>query len=319
MSRRRRGARLRSTPKPGAWLQRHLQVFFSSLGRLWQRPLGNAMSILVIAIAVALPAGLHLLVQNLEQLTDDWRSGASATLFLRQGISDDQVRALLKRLQDDQRLGGIEHLTPRQALAEFEQYSGMADAVSLLQENPLPHVILLRPARADMSVNTFRKLVEEVRHYPGVDRAIVDLQWVNRFQGMVQLVRRGSRILAALLSLAVLLVIGNTIRLEIQGRQQEIEIVKLVGGSRAFIRRPYLYEGFWYGLLGGLLAILLLALSLLMIQGPVAHLASLYGSHFQLQGLDPALILTTLGISVLLGVAGAWLAVQQQLDRIEPA
>ena len=170
-----------------------------------------------------------------------------------------------------------------------------------------------------MPLQQFQALVEQIRSYPEVDRALIDLQWVSRFRAMVQLLRRGSQVVAFLLSLAVVLVIGNTIRLEIQGRREEIEIVKLVGGSRAFIRRPFLYEGFWYGLLGGLFALLLLELSLLFVRGPVERLAALYGGGFRIQGPGPFLVLAMLAIGVLLGVAGAWLAVQQQLDRIEPA
>ena len=319
MSRRRSRTRLRQPLQPRAWVLRHLQVFFSSLGRIWQRPIGNGMSILVIAIAIALPAGLQLLVSNLAQLAGHWEGGASATLFLEPEVSDRQVEALLQRLRSDRRIGALQHLTPQQALEEFRQHSGLGEAISLLEENPLPHVVLLKPADPNLPLERFQALVRELRGYPGVDRAMVDLQWVSRFRAMVQLLRRGSQVLAVLLSLAVVLVIGNTIRLEIQGRREEIEIVKLVGGSRAFIRRPFLYEGFWYGLLGGLTALLLLELSLLFLRGPVERLARLYGGAYRLQGPDPNLALAMLLIAVLLGVTGAWLAVQQQLDRIEPA
>jgi len=320
MSRRRhRTARLRTRFQPRAWFLRHLQVFFSSLGRLRQRPLGNFMSILVIAIAMALPAGLHLLVTNLERLSGKWEGAASATLFLEQGLDEAEVERVLRRLRKNPGVGRIRHLTPQQALAEFRRHSGLDDAISLLEENPLPHVVLVRPRDPQISLGHFRALVDRLRDDPGVERAIADLQWVDRFRGMVKLLQRGTRILAALLSLAVLLVIGNTIRLEIQGRRQEIEIVKLVGGSHAFIRRPFLYEGFWYGLLGALLALFLLFLSLTLMQEPVAHLARLYGSDFTLRGGGLSLALPVLSTGSLLGVVGAWIAVRQQLREIEPA
>ncbi|HHH13580.1 MAG TPA: ABC transporter permease [Thiolapillus brandeum] len=318
MNRRRRAARLQGGLQPRAWLMRHLQVFFSSLGRLWQRPLGNFMSVLVIAIAMALPAGLHLVVDNLERLSDDWEGAASATLFLQQALDDAKVEALLQRLRREPQVGELKHLTPGQALAEFRRYSGMADAISLLEENPLPHVVLIRPADPGIPAERFRALVERLREYPEVERAVADLQWVERFQGMVHLLQRGTTILAALLSLAVLLVIGNTIRLEIQNRRQEIEIVKLVGGSHAFIRRPFLYEGFWYGLLGATLALLLLSLSLFLLHGPVSRLARLYGSGFTLESPGPAVVLAMLLAGSLLGILGAWIAVRQQLQEIEP-
>jgi len=318
MNRRRRAARLQDRFQLRAWLMRHLQVFFSSLGRLWQRPLGNFMSVLVIAIAMALPAGLHLVVDNLERLSDHWEGAAGATLFLQQGLDDAKVETLLQRLRREPQVGELKHLTPGQALAEFRRHSGMADAISLLEENPLPHVVLIRPADPGIPAERFRALVERLRDHPEVERAIADLQWVERFQGMVHLLQRGTTILAALLSLAVLLVIGNTIRLEIQNRRQEIEIVKLVGGSHAFIRRPFLYEGFWYGLLGAALALLLLSLSLFLLHGPVSRLARLYGSDFTLESPGPAVVLAIFLTGSLLGILGAWIAVHQQLQEIEP-
>ncbi len=318
MSRRHGRSRLRSPWRPGAWLQRHLQVFFASLGRLWRRPLGNAMSILVIAIAMALPAGLHLLVLNLERLAGNWQGGASATLFLRQGIGEEAVAALVRELRADPRTGRLEHRTPEQALEEFRHHSGLGEAVALLEENPLPHVLLLRPADPQIASDAFAAWLEALGSRPEVERALADLEWVRRFQALLAVAERGTRILSALLALAVLLVIGNTIRLEIQSRRQEIEIIKLVGGSHAFIRRPFLYEGFWYGLLGGLLALLLVILSLRLLAGPVESLARLYGSAFALQGPDGFTVLAVLGAGVVLGVVGAWLAVQRQLDEIEP-
>ncbi len=319
MSRREKNNRLRRQFQPRAWAIRHMQVLFSSLGRLWQHPWGSLLNILVIAIAMALPAGLHLLVGNLEQLASNWRGGASATLFLKQDISNHEVQRFLSSLRTMPEIGEITHLTPQQALAEFRQYSGLGDALSLLKSNPLPHVVLIHPADANSSVEKFGALVERLRKKAAVDRAFIDLQWVARFQGMVQLLQRGSRLLALLLSLAVLLVIGNTIRLEIQGRHQEIEIIKLVGGSHAFIRRPFLYQGFWYGLLGGFGAALLVWISLLTLQSPIRHLSQLYGDSYHLMGMGFGLPLLLLFSGGLLGVLGAWVAVRQQLSRVEPA
>jgi len=315
---RRNGGRLRPPFRPRAWAARHLQVLISSLGRLWRRPLGNFMSILVIAIALALPTGLHLLVHNLERLAGGWQGAASATLFLRREISDDQVKRLLKQLREDPAVGLVRHLTPAQALDDFRRHSGMADAITLLETNPLPHVVMIRPADPHIAPARFKNLVERLRKRPEVERAIADLQWVERFQGMVDLVRRSALLLSALLSLAVLLVIGNTIRLEIQSRRDEIEIVKLVGGSQAFIRRPFLYEGFWYGLLGAILALVLLAVSLVALRVPVARLAHLYASDFTLKGPGFTVVLLLLAAGSALGVLGAWVAVRQQLRRIEP-
>lgn len=319
MNRRARKKRLRRELRPRAWLMRNLQVLFSSLGRLWQRPLGSLMSILVIAIAMALPTGLYVVVHNLERLAQGWEGAASATLFLEQGLKAGQVEALLKRLRQEPGISAIQHLDPDQALAEFRQYSGLGEAVSQLQENPLPHVVLVRTADPHIPVEAFSSLLERMKALPEVETATADLQWMRRFQAIVRILQRGAQLLSVLLAMAVVLVIGNTIRLEIQNRRQEIRIVKLVGGSNAFIRRPFLYEGFWYGLLGSLTALLLVAASWLLLRDPVDRLSQLYGSGFALEGIALQTAGMVLLLGCLLGVAGAWIAVHQQLGEIEPA
>ncbi len=318
MRRRKRSKGFRRRLSLSAWLTRHAQVFFASLGRLVRRPLGSLMTLTVLGIAIALPLGLHLLVGNLQQLAEGWSGAASISIFLKEGADRAQAEKLLQALKARPDIGEVQHITPEQALAEFRQHSGFGDALDLLDSNPLPHVLLARPANPDIAPKQAETLLAEVKKLPGVDLALADLQWVERFQGINRILQRAVFVLSLLLALAVLLIIGNTIRLEIQNRREEIEIIKLVGGSNAFIRRPFLYEGFWYGLLGGGIAISLVWLSALALQGPVRHLAELYQSSFRLGGLDPATVGAVLGLSILLGVLGAWTAVSQHLDAIEP-
>ena len=319
MRKRRRSRSLRANASPRAWLSRNLQALLASLGRLRQRPLGNLMSILVIAIAMALPTGLYLLVDNLQRLSQSWDGSISATLFLVPGVSDTRVSQLTEHLRNDPAIAELRHLPPEEALAEFRRHSGLAEALDLLEENPLPHVILIQLDDDRLSRQALSLLLQNLKNRPEVESAVADLEWVSRFQAMVNILQRSALLLSLLLALAVLLVIGNTIRLEILGRRKEIEIMKLVGGSNAFIRRPFLYEGFWYGLLGGLGALLLVELSRQLLQGPVSTLSSLYESGFTLRGADPETILAVLLCGCSLGVAGAWIAVQQQLAEIEPS
>ncbi len=318
MSQRRRDPGFKHRLSLSAWLTRHAQVFFASLGRLVRRPLGSLMTLSVLGIAIALPLGLHLLVANLQQLAEGWSGAASISIFLKEGTDQAQAEKLMRVLEARPDIGEVRHITPEQALAEFRQHSGFGDALDLLDSNPLPHVLLAQPANPDIGAEKAETLLAELKKLPGVDLALADLKWVERFQGINQLLQRAVLILSLLLALAVLLIIGNTIRLEIQNRRDEIEIIKLVGGSNAFIRRPFLYEGFWYGLLGGGIAITLVWLSSLALQGPVQHLAELYQSSFRLGGLDPSTAITVLGLSILLGVLGAWTAVGQHLGAIEP-
>ncbi|WP_456373070.1 permease-like cell division protein FtsX [Thiolapillus sp.] len=318
MSKRQRKARFKRRFSLSGWLVRHAQVFFSSLGRLAQRPLGSFMTLSVLGIAIALPLGLHLLVGNLQQLAGNWDGAASISVFLKDDIGQQQALKLVQILEARPDIGQVEHITPDQAMAEFRQQSGFGSALDLLDHNPLPHVLLVQPADPNAASGKIEALLNDLKNLPEVELALADMQWVERFQGINRILQRIALLLSLLLALAVLLIIGNTIRLEIQSRRDEIEIIKLVGGSNSFVRRPFLYEGFWYGLLGGSIALVLIWLASLSLRGPARRLAELYQSSFQLGGLDLATATTVLGLSMLLGIFGAWLAVNQHLGTTEP-
>ena len=199
-----------------------------------------------------------------------------------------------------------------------ESLDAIGEALDLLDRNPLPAVVLVVPSAAHSSAEATGRLARQLEGYREIEMAQVDLQWVRRLDAITRTLERGVGVLAALLAAAVLLIIGNTIRLEIQNRHSEIEIVKLVGGTNAFIRRPFLYEGFWYGLIGAAIAITLVLAALYLMQGPVERLAGLYESHFDLTLLTSGTFMAILFGSPILGLAGAWLAVGRHLKRIVP-
>ncbi len=303
---------------PLNWLLRHAQMSLSSLGRLAQNPLSTGMTAAVIGIAIALPAGLYLLVDNMRTLTGSWDGGSSISLFLQQSLSDaqaDQVRDVIA-LRDD--VAEARLISRQEALAEFRLRSGFGEALDLLEHNPLPAVILVKPARVASAPAATGRLADTLGRYREIDMVRVDLQWVRRLEAISRTLERGILVLAGMLAAAVLLIVGNTIRLEIQHRQPEIEVIKLVGGTDGFIRRPFLYEGLWYGLLGGLIALLLVMLGLALMQGPVQRLAGLYQSGFSLEMFRSGVFTAILLGSPLLGLAGAWLAVGRHLARIQP-
>ncbi len=300
------------------WLTRHAQVALSSLGRLYRSPSASLMTITVIAIALALPTGLYLLTANLQRLSTQWDGSTSLSLFLQRSVTVQQARALQRKLAQMPEIDALRLITPEQALAEFRQLSGFGEALDVLDENPLPAVITVKPDQAHADADAAAALLEKLRKLPEVDLAQLDLQWVRRFSAMVDIVRRSIGVIAALLGLAVLLIIGNTIRLEIQGRREEIEVTRLIGGTDGFIRRPFLYSGLWYGLLGAVLAALLVEIAFLQLYNPVRELAALYQSHFSLETLSFTDTLALLFTGAVLGLLGAWLAVGRHLSDIEP-
>ena len=298
---------------------RHVQVALNSLGRLYRSPLASLMTAAVIGIALALPSGLYLLTGNLQRLSTQWDGSASFSVFLHKTVSLQQTQTLQNRLQQWPEIDSLQLITPDQALSEFRELSGFGEALDALDENPLPFVITIKPARTQADAESAALLLEKLRTFPEVELAQLDLQWVKRFNAIVDIVRRSIWVMAALLGLAVLLITGNTIRLEIQNRRDEIEITKLIGATNGFIRRPFLYSGFWYGIMGAVVAGLLVELAFLQLHSPVRQLAGLYQSGFSLQTLSLFESLTLLVAGTSLGLLGAWLAVGRHLAAIEPA
>ncbi|MCB2262518.1 MAG: permease-like cell division protein FtsX [Candidatus Thiosymbion ectosymbiont of Robbea hypermnestra] len=313
-----RRARVSPLRLPVIWLAHHLQVALGSLGHLLRNPLATGMTVAVIAVALALPAGLYALIRNLDLLSESWNQTATISLFLTMDTDLEQARALAAELEAHRQLDQVTLISPDQALSELGSYSGFGEAITQLEENPLPVVLTLQPTPDLWTPAALERLAEEAETRPQVDFARLDTQWVRRFQAILNLAQRGVMLLGGALALAVLLVVGNTIRLEIENRRNEIEIMELVGATPAFIRRPFLYTGGWYGLFGGLGAWVLVALALVLIQGPVSRLAALYHTQFPLTGLGPTASLTILGGSLCLGLLGSWLSVGRHLGAAQP-
>ncbi|HEX9628067.1 MAG TPA: permease-like cell division protein FtsX [Acidiferrobacterales bacterium] len=298
---------------------RHLQTLFFSLGQMARAPLATLMTVAVIGITLALPTGLYLLLDNLQRLSGGWDAGVQISLFLKQDIGDAEAGRIAERLRAREEIESVRYVSRQAALAEFKRLSGFGEALNLLDENPLPAVLLVRPKPAHGSPQAAAALARSLGETRGVDLAQLDLEWVKRLNAMLSLARRGVILLAGLLGLAVLLIVGNTIRLAVLNRRTEIEVVKLIGGTDRFIRRPFLYSGLLQGLAGALTAWLLVALSLALLGGPIADLADLYGSGFRLAGLGAAQGFSLVLGGGLLGWLGSRLAVGRHLREIEPA
>ena len=296
----------------------HLRVFIASLGHLTRNPLASFMTSAVIAIALALPANMFIAINNVSQMSVGWDSSTVISLFLKTSIDQKQAEKLAKKLRLHKDIESIQITTKEQGLETFKELSGFGDALKFLTTNPLPIVLKIKPIVDPQRPDKINHLVKELKAKKDVEIAQLDIQWVKRLYSILELAHKGVWIIGSLLALAVLLIIGNTIRLDIQNRREEIEVAKLIGASDAFIRRPFLYTGLWYGLSGGLLAWLLTSISLQLLSDPVHNLATLYNSNFHLTGLSLEDALSMVGISCLLGLGGSWMAVGRHLSEIEP-
>jgi cell division transport system permease protein len=302
-----------------SYVTHHLQVFIASLGYLTRQPVSTLMTSAVIAIALALPAGLYIALDNASQLSAGWDGSTQISLFMKKNVDYTQAEKLAASLRLNREIKSVNIIDRDTGLKQFQKISGFGDAIKFLDENPLPHVITVQPYVDQQRPDKVMQLVKTLQTEPMVELAQLDMQWVKRLYTLLEIAQRGVWIIGTLLSLAVLLIIGNTIRLDIQNRREAIEVSKLIGASDAFIRRPFLYTGVWYGLLGGLIAWVLIATSMSILDEPVERLSSLYHSNYVLSGLSASNTAYLLAISCLLGFAGSWIAVSRHLKDIEPS
>jgi len=311
-------ARASSSSSVGSYFAHHLQVSINSLGRMRENPFSSFLTVAVIGIALALPSGLHVILKNVQGISAGWENAAQVSLFLKAGINEDKAMRLASRLEAMPEIAGVKYMSPNDALEEFRQLSGFGDALNALDENPLPALLIVQPVTEYTAPAQIGNLLDRLRGYSEVDMAQLNMEWVKRLYALMEIGKRGVLVLAALLALAVLLIVGNTIRLAIQNKRDEIEVQILIGATDAFIRRPFLYSGIWHGLLGAIIAWLLVAISLWLLNAPVRRLSVLYNSNFELGslGLPASAILLVSG--VLLGLMGAWVAVGKHLREIEP-
>lgn len=300
-----------------AWLRHHRLSAADSLFRVLDKPGASLLTWLVIGIALSLPVGLSIALDNVDRLSASWQSPSQISLFLEQEHSEKDAQVLVSELERRADIQLATLVSREQALEEFREQSGFADVLDSLENNPLPNLVLVSPARG-VEGDALGELRESLLEHPHVSEAVLDMAWLQRLNQLMELGRRAVLAVGGMLVLGVLLILGNTIRLAIESRRDEIVIVKLVGGSNAFVRRPFLYTGLWYGVGGGLLAAIVVALALWFMGEPVSRLTQLYDSTFRIQGLGIMGGLNLVILGGLLGLAGAWLAVGRHLKSIEP-
>jgi len=300
------------------WLARHAQTLVGSLGRLAQHPVAAGMTMAVIAVALALPLFLNVLLQNSRAVTAHWNQAFELSVYLTKKAGAERATALAKQLRARADVAEVRIITAEQAFADFRETSGFGKALDVLDANPLPNTLIVTPTLAASTPEGTAMLKTSIGSLPDVELVQIDTEWVQRLNAMLEVMRRVVWLTAALLGLSVVLVVGNTIRLDILNRRAEIEVMKLVGATDRFARRPFLYSGVWYGLGGGLAAVALVAGAVAALAQPLEHLASLYGSQFHLEGLRFGSTVRMLGVAIGLGWLGSWIAATRHIRAVEP-
>jgi len=301
-----------------AYFSRHLQTLVGSLGRIVHQPFATLMTMGVIAVALALPLLLNLFLSNVRTATGNWNEAFDLSVYLEKSAAPGRTSALAKQLRLRGDVASVRIVTAEEAMAEFRKNSGFGNALDALSDNPLPDALVVTPTLSASTPEGTDALRSALAALPDVGSVQLDTDWVKRLHAILDLLRRVVLLTAALLGLGVVLIVGNTIRLDIQNRRAEIEVMKLVGATDRFARRPFLYSGAWYGLGGGLLALGMVQAAAFSLGGPVDTLAQLYGSPFHLEGMPLTLSALVLVAAVGLAWLGSWLAATRHIRRIEP-
>jgi cell division transport system permease protein len=306
-----------SHKKIGRWLENHLRAFLFGLGELLRAPVASAITLLVIGIAMTFPAGLYALLQNGQKLAEQWDSNPTISLYLQPHTQEAQALALIKQLQQRDDIANVSYISPEQGLKEFQQQSAIQSALRTLPENPLPGIIVITPRINLQSSTDSQNFLASLKELPNVDTSQLDTLWIQRVYELMTLGQRITYGLMFLFGIGVALIVGNTMRMATQSHRQEIMVLRLVGATPAFIRRPMLYRGALYGMLGGFIACLLVDILFWWLQAPAQRLAESYYDHWRLQGPDYTGQLTIIIACALLGLMGAWFSVQNYLRTPE--
>ncbi|MBI5430447.1 MAG: ABC transporter permease [Nitrosomonadales bacterium] len=294
----------------------HLGILRAALRHIFASPLAGALNIAVIGIALSLPAGMYTLLQNVQSTVDKISGTPQISLFMEMNVRTGDVDVLRKQLDQNLAIAGIEFVPRDRALEQLKHSTGLADVIAGLEKNPLPDAFIVHPKSGE--ARELEALRAELAKLPGVEQAQLDSAWAYKLEALLKFGRVAVLILAGLLSIALVAITFNTIRLQIITQREEIEVAKLIGATDSFIRRPFLYFGATQGLLGGIAAYLIVTAGLLLLNSPLAALAQLYASDFTLRPLSPGDSTTLLLFSMYLGWMGAWLSVARHLSRIEP-
>lgn len=301
-----------------SWLVSHVRQATASLGDLWRTPIPSLMTILVLGFSLSLPAALYVVNKNGQQVASQWQNPAQISVFLKKSQGSAQIQHLVEQLEGWESIEQVDWMSKDDALMEFKDSSGFGNALNYLDENPLPDVLIITPSSSYKSPKQAAQLQAQLEELPSVAIAKLDIEWLERLQAMLGLLQNSFSGLAILLCVSVVLIIGNTIRLSILSQKSAIEVMKLVGATDAFIQRPFLYAGIWYGLFGAFLSWIVIASLLWWLESAVNQLTQLYDSPIHLISLTPAESLALMAIAAAMGLIGSWFSVRQHIRAIEP-
>jgi len=300
------------------WINNFRQIV-TSLGEIWRTPVASTMTILVMGLSLTLPATLHIIVKNVQSVNVEWESASEISLFLNDNLSEQQIASAIRRISAYDEVEELRYISKQDAIEEFKQLSGFGQALSYLESNPLPASFIVTPTSHFRQAEAAKNLLLKLEKEREVDFGKLDIDWLTRLNAIVTMLEESVITVALLLLVSVVLIIGNTIRLSIISRREEIEVMKLVGATEAFIQRPFVYTGIWYGLMGGFVAFIVVTMVIWWMQSALVDISGLYMTDFEIQGLTFGEFGLLMLVASLLGFSGAFWSVHRHIKEIEPS
>lgn len=263
----------------------NLRQIVTSIGEIWRTPVASIMTIAVMGLSLTLPATLHIIVKNVQSINLDWDSASEISLFLNDNLSDQQISSAIRRIRSYDEVEALRYVSKDDAIVEFKSLSGFGEALDYLESNPLPASFIVTPSKYHRQAEPAKTLLAKLEKEREIDFGKLDIDWLTRLNAIVSMLEEAVITVALLLMISVVLIIGNTIRLSIISRREEIEVMKLVGATESFIQRPFVYTGIWYGLMGGFVAFLIVSFVIWWMQSAIGEISGLYMADFLIEGL----------------------------------
>lgn len=302
----------------GGWQEQWRYAWRGTLSDMWRQPLATLLTVMVIAISLTLPSVCYMVWKNVSQAAEQWYPAPQLTLYLSKTLDDSAAENVVATLKKEPGVAKVNYLSREEALGEFRNWSGFGGALDMLEQNPLPAVVIITPEMNFQNEKTLQTLRDRVQHVEGVDDVRMDDSWFARLAALTGLVGQVATMIGILMVVAVFLVIGNSVRLSIFARRDTINVQKLIGATDGFILRPFLYSGALLGFGGALLSLVLSEILVFRLESVVAQVAAVFGTTFRLSGLSWDESLLLLLLSAMIGWIAAWLATVQHLRRFTP-
>lgn len=295
------------------WLTQHAQALNLVLRRFNTNKLSTLLICIAIGVTLALPSIMYAVLDSVNGLANNVKSESQISVFLVSSANENNVQAIKLALEKNTAIKTFKFVTKEDALSQLQTANINNEVLNSLENNPLPDAFFVEPSKLD--ANSIEILKNDLSKLDGVEEVIVDGAWIKRLNYLLLLGKKAMLILTGLLAFALVAVIGNTVRMQIVTQQAEIELSRLIGATKSFIRRPFLYAGALYGLMGGLFALLITFMVIYLFNQSLAPLAAEYQTDFSLS--LPSLYTSgiTCLMSLLVGLVSAYLAVSKSLFK----